>query len=70
MSKDTTSGRGKKMREVKKFYVTNYETVGVNGRRGEILVVKASDYAALEAECAEIRKERDTLRQQLAKVKP
>ena len=37
-------------KEVKKFWTTDYETEYANGRRGQVLVVPASDYDALLAQ--------------------
>ncbi|MFU4471097.1 hypothetical protein ACM72L_28910 [Pseudomonas aeruginosa] len=40
------------MSELKPFFTTDYETEYANGRRGQVLVVKWTDYAALAAKLA------------------
>ncbi|MFU5132675.1 hypothetical protein ACM7ZR_30235 [Pseudomonas aeruginosa] len=40
------------MSELKTFFTTDYETEYANGRRGQVLVVKWTDYAALAAKLA------------------
>ncbi|HHL3045321.1 TPA: hypothetical protein ACQ49P_005346 [Pseudomonas aeruginosa] len=46
------------MSELKPFFTTDYETEYANGRRGQVLVVKWTDYAALAAELKRVSADR------------
>ena len=50
---------------VKKFWATDYETEYANGRRGQVLVVPASDYDVLLAEVEVLRSQERYREQEL-----